>query len=263
MICGHDTVRRHLEEQLPAVTLLRGPESVGKRTLSEHLAHHHGYLEVDTKRHLQLTVDDSRELRRFCSTTPMGKAGKLGIVRLGGATDAALNSLLKLLEEPPPYARFILSSVDSPLDTIASRAQVFRLGLLTPEQLLLVLTARLGMEPKMAERASVLGRGQVSRALLVGEQDAGRAYVLGALKAVSDQDGELLAAALNKWDDAAHELLATWCREAITGRWQTFTTAETFGLAGTDIPYTILEKLRLAARPRLAARVALEACLVR
>lgn len=257
VIVGHEKVRTQLEQNLPPVTLLRGPASVGKRTLALHLAAVHGVREVDIRFSPLLTVDEAREFRLFAATAPFGPL-KIMIFRLESAGSRALNALLKALEEPPPTVRYLLLSTDSTLDTIASRAVVYRLGLLSESELRLVLVDCLGMVPTLASRAASVGGGQVQRALQAGEADSQRTHVLTALKAVSDKDPELLERAMEQWEIEQHELLVSWCLEAVTGRWCRFTEQESFGLERTDVPMMLLHELRLRARPKLAARVVLE-----
>jgi replication-associated recombination protein RarA len=253
---GHDAVRAELERHLPQVVLLRGPVSVGKRTLADHLIRHHGVAEHDVRRVDKLTADVARDLRSFVCVAPMGRR-KVVIIDLDDASETALNVLLKTLEEPPPWAAFLLTAAHPTLDTIASRAMTYRMGLLSEEQLFLVLTGRLGMEQKAAERAARLGRGQVDAAQAVGETDANRARVLGALKAVKDSDPDLLDRVLSSWTEVDHELLGTWAAEAMCKRWRVFSADESFGLADTAIPRKLLSSLRLGARAKLSAVVAL------
>lgn len=94
----------------------------------------------------------------------------------------AANSLLKLLEEPPPHTSLILLTENPQelLPTIRSRAIVYRLGALPAAELEGVLTQR-RPELKVLERALVsrLAEGAVGRALsldldtyLASRQDA-------------------------------------------------------------------------------------------
>jgi hypothetical protein len=219
---------------------------------------HHGVLPADTRKLEKLSVDEARDLVRFAGIAPFGKT-KLVVARLDGASEAALNALLKLLEEPPPTIKFILLSVWPPLDTITSRCHVYRLGLLRRDELFDVLVHRMGMAPAAADTAAGLGRGQVQAALTADQQDVGRAACLSVLKAIHDRDSDLLEQAASRWDENAQALLLRWCVEAITGRWQAFTEAETFGLTkDPNVPRRVLLALRLNARPKLAVRAALE-----
>lgn len=250
-------MREALEQRLPAVILLRGPASVGKWTLGEYLAQHHRVRPDDFRRLPRLTAEASRGLVDFARVAPMGRL-KLVLARLDGASEQSLNALLKLLEEPPPTIVFILTTVRPTLDTISSRSSVYGMGLLEPAELCRILETQ-GMSAAAAARASELGRGQVAAALTAERQDASRAKVLSVLKAVKDKDRALLESAAVAWDDDCHALLNRWVIEAITGRWQAFTDAETYGLtADGKLPRRILLALGSNARPRFVIRSAFD-----
>lgn len=94
----------------------------------------------------------------------------------------AANSLLKVLEEPPPYAHIVLlaENVGNLLPTIRSRSSIFRLGALPPEQIESVLAEeRKDWNPKQRELVARLAEGAVGQALgfdlegyLANRQDA-------------------------------------------------------------------------------------------
>lgn len=70
------------------------------------------------------TVDEARELKALAGTRPVkGKAEKIFVLKMDGITTEAQNALLKLLEEPPEYARFflIVPSTHLLLPTVKSR----------------------------------------------------------------------------------------------------------------------------------------------
>ena len=94
----------------------------------------------------------------------------------------AANSLLKILEEPPAYAHIFLLA-ENPgelLPTIRSRASIFRLGALPPEQIEAVLAEqRKDWKPKQRALVARLAQGAVGQALgfdleahLASRQDA-------------------------------------------------------------------------------------------
>lgn len=253
-VFGHEKNRLQLERELPPVSLFRGPPSVGKWTTAQYLSQFHGVLKADVREVELLNADAARDIKQFCSTAPFGER-KLIVARLDQALAGSLNSLLKLLEEPPRTVSFILTSVKPTLDTIASRSHVFRFGLLPRDDLFDILVHRVGMAPNVADRAADLGRGQVQRAIMSDQQDASKASVMAVLKSIKDCDKDLLSAASQKWDESAHALLVQWCIEAITGRWQVFTESESFGLhKDKQLTRRILISLRSGARPRLAMR---------
>lgn len=91
----------------------------------------------------------------------------LGAEGLGrGGADAG-NSLLKNLEEPPPYAHFILtaSSLSAVLPTIVSRCQVVNFGLLPVSVIEEALQTRFGVAPALARFLAAYCEGRLGRAV--------------------------------------------------------------------------------------------------
>lgn len=99
-----------------------------------------------------------------------------------GFMKEAANSLLKILEEPPAYAHIVLLA-DNPgelLPTIRSRASIFRLGALPPEQIEALLAEKRGdWKPKQRALVARLAEGAIGQALgfdlegyLASRQDA-------------------------------------------------------------------------------------------
>lgn len=259
---GHAEVRTQLEAHLPPVVLVRGPRSVGKRTLGIHLLSHHGAQKVDRLEVLTCNVEQARLLRDFFSTAPMGKI-KGAVVRLDGASEQSLNALLKLLEEPPPSGRFVLTSAGTTLATVESRSVLVRVGLLHQSEVESVLRSR-GYSDGAAVDAARLGDGTVFGAMSGSVDESARASVLSVLKAVADRDRERLELAVHGWSDDAHALLRVFAIEARTGRWRVFAPTDSFGLAKDVAAITgLVHDLSRSARPRLAARYALYRALQR
>ncbi|KGQ21162.2 hypothetical protein THFILI_04825 [Thermus filiformis] len=176
-VIGHEEVLALLKD-LPAQTLLfTGPEGVGRRRVARWLAEEGGgeYLELspEEKARPEIRLERVEELLDWLSTTPRGRF-KLGAV--DGAhllTEAAANALLKLLEEPPSYARLVLiaPSREVVLPTLASRALevAFRP---VPQEALLSLT----QDPLLLAYAQG-APGRLIRAL----EEGGRVHGLYAL----------------------------------------------------------------------------------
>lgn len=219
---GHEKCRLALEAELPAQpVLLLGPESTGKWVLASWLALHHAtwynqWLEPKPR------MDRVREMRKFLATAPVpsdyGSGVKVVAMNLDHGTAAVQNAILKELEEPPDYARFLLVASRSPLPTISSRCLIWRLGELTDEQVAAVLVTR-GISERDAVMVAPAGRGRVAPALaaLEGFRPA-KSAVLGVLRAVSARDKDLLEKVVRGWGDTEDWMLRELLGAAASGR---------------------------------------------
>ena len=81
--------------------------------------------------------------------------------------ESAANSLLKVLEEPPPYVVFILLAPSSSrvLPTIISRSQMLRLQAFPTGELTDFLVAQAGIEGDRAAMLSLYSEGRIGQAL--------------------------------------------------------------------------------------------------
>lgn len=267
MIIGHTQARELLERELPPVTLLRGPESVGKWQLGLHLLSHHGVLSVDQRTYRQLDMGAARDILAFAERAPFGTI-KCVLLDTDTASQQVLNALLKLLEEPPATVKFILVSSKKLLDTITSRAAVYNLGLLSEEEVYQVLASLQTPQGKPqfgfadAHRLASLSRGQVGPALTALRYGDSKDRVIKLLSAVAARDRVAFDRALGTvhdkiWEQVEENLLFTWAYEAITKRWRIFTEAESFGLEKTTVPNYIIRRLRANSAPALRARAQL------
>jgi DNA polymerase III subunit delta' len=139
-------------------------------------------------------IDQIRELKRDAAYPPYEARWKVFIIEDAEAMRAeAANSLLKVLEEPPPGVVLILltESTASLLPTIVSRAQSVRFGFVPPAEIARTLTSR-GVPPDRARYLAALSGGRVGRALEAAGAGADafdrRAGVLQTLAAVSTGD---------------------------------------------------------------------------
>jgi DNA polymerase-3 subunit delta' len=82
------------------------------------------------------------------------------------------NTLLKTLEEPPPWATLILVTANEAalLPTILSRCQIFRFSPLAPEALEGLLVARHGFAPDRAALLAAVAGGGIARALSLADE---------------------------------------------------------------------------------------------
>jgi DNA polymerase-3 subunit delta' len=82
------------------------------------------------------------------------------------------NTLLKTLEEPPPWATLILVTANEAalLPTILSRCQIFRFSPLAPEELEELLVARHGFPKDRAGLLAAVSGGGIARALALADE---------------------------------------------------------------------------------------------
>jgi DNA polymerase III delta' subunit len=120
-----------------------------------------------------LKIDQMRLLKDTAYLKPM--AGKKRVFVVADAekmNDEASNSLLKILEEPPPFSHIILVTPNPYriIPTIKSRCQIFQFSPISKEEIQKVLVGK-GIQP---ERAHVLSRqvdGNLKQALELDWED--------------------------------------------------------------------------------------------
>lgn len=85
---------------------------------------------------------------------------------------SAANSLLKVLEEPPPYVLFVLTAPNAAriLPTIQSRCQMVRLTAAPVDAVAAQLVAQLGVEPERAAELAAHTEGRIGWALRLARE---------------------------------------------------------------------------------------------
>jgi len=249
---------------LPVVSLLIGPDGVGKMMLALEAADFHGYPKYDTYCHRgPLHRSDAETMLAFARTAGSTVKGKLVIACLDGASATAQNALLKMLEEPPGRVKFILTASEPPLLTIFSRAFVLRCGLLTDHDVEEILILQ-GHDGAAARAAAALAGGRPGAALAaIGSTEDAVGRVKAALKAVSSRSTDQLAAVFRNtagpWTGDHHKLLTQWAAEALSSRWRLFSPQDAPGLSSLDARYVLTTTDHFSgARPWLADRAVLE-----
>lgn len=168
--------------------------------------------------------------------------GKRTVVVLFDAhkmTIEAQNAFLKVLEEPPASAVFILVTEfpDQLLPTITSRCQVVRFGYLSDEAVSGFLEKFFSLSREDALRRSVLAMGDVERAVKIGDEDFTRisgkaAAVLSSV--ASRKSAELLS--------HAEEIAFGFSREEAGGVLDELTILVRIVHRGLDRGYTDVER---------------------
>jgi len=141
-VIGHEAVLALLPRLTAQTLLFSGPEGVGRRTVARwyawglnrgfpppSLGEHPDVLEVgpkarDLRGRAEVRLEEVAPLLEWFSSHPRERVKVAILDSAHLLTEAAANALLKLLEEPPSYARIVLiaPSRATLLPTLASRA---------------------------------------------------------------------------------------------------------------------------------------------
>jgi len=150
-----------------------------------------------------IKIDQVRQLRETLTLRAYEARVKVAILDdAGQMTIEGVNSLLKILEEPPSQTLFVLVSqqLGNLPATLISRAQVLRFGLMPYDQVVTFLRQH-GWEPDEAERVAHLSGGRPGAALgldLATVQER-RADALQLLTQALAGDPSVLLASAEQW----------------------------------------------------------------
>ncbi len=167
----------------------------------------------------RIRIPQIRALEHDLSRAPFEGRWKIAILRrFEEAEEAAANAFLKTLEEPPAYARLILTSRDASLllPTIASRCQVLALRPLPVAEVESALIGRWHVDPEAAHLLARLSGGRLGWAVRASADPAllaARSAALDALAAtLSEGRAERLARSeqLARKKEALPEVLEEW-----------------------------------------------------
>jgi DNA polymerase III subunit delta' len=236
-VIGHDGQKEYIDRLLSGSALahaylLAGPSGLGKRLFAEDVvrALHEGRLisrnpdhmvlmpgiHEDTGKPTDIPVEAVRDMKVWAYQKPLYGAVKTVIVddadRLG---DAAANTFLKVLEEPPAYVHFLLLTArpGDVLATIASRCQEMTFGLLSDAQMNTVLAGvRIDADDAQLLRAVASGRPGIAQTLLRDKRLPVVARRIAQLEQVlkSGIAERLVAAKTIAEDDALSDTVSWW-----------------------------------------------------
>jgi len=214
------------DEGVPHALLFYGPSGCGKTTLARIVANElrcsahdfHEYNAADTR-----GIDTVREIAANCAFMPM--SGPVRVYLLDEChrlTQDGANALLKVLEEPPSHAYFILCTTEPEklLATIKTRCSAFQVRLLEPPDMTKLLNTvceyeGAGFPAKIVKEIVYAAQGSPRNALVIldqvidieddeqvlaaiGELALGEAEVIDICRAFMGQDSRV-----NKWKTVA------------------------------------------------------------
>lgn len=221
------------KNRLAHAYLFAGPDGVGKKTCAQIMARTLNCMEGEaepcdacrscTKEfhpdiHLiepkgaSLRIDQIRELQNSVAYKPYEGKWKIYILEdADKLTEAAANSLLKTLEEPPPATAFILltSKIDKLLPTIRSRCQQINFRPIGKEKILAFLEKHYpDSEIEMRELAATLAEGSIGRAssFLQSEDNLARVEEIREIYRIIGQDDLAPFTIAEKWKNRKEEL---------------------------------------------------------
>jgi len=235
------------EDNIAHAYLLVGPRHVGKRTLAINLAQAlncddvkppcgqcYSCRRILAGKHADVTstgldfkteigIDDMRRLQSLANLPPYeGKCKVFIIDEAEYLSIEAANSLLKILEEPPPKVVWLLLSAEESrlLPTVISRCQRLELKPMSPEQIQKILTHSYKIAPIKAKLLARLCHGCLGWALSALLDDnllRQRSQSIDRLSSLLDADlkqrftyAQELATLLSQDRRSAIEIMETW-----------------------------------------------------
>lgn len=197
LILGHATTLSRIPNPLPPTLLLVGPSSVGKSIVARVLAKSTGVIGFDYQRKERMGKADAQDVIRHHQMHPLSGTVRTSVLDMTRSTPEAQNALLKLLEDPPAYSRFILHSDVEPLLTLSSRCFRLQFGTLSDSEIAQILE-RLKTPEHVIEEASRLASGQVANAIEYANSHQARRATEKILLAVAEQNPEKVERALRE-----------------------------------------------------------------
>lgn len=250
-IIGHQDIIRTLETALREdkaghAFLFTGPVGIGKKTIARSFAaallcrdgtalpdcdcpgccqfriNAHPDLVTVVPSGNSIKIEQLRELQRTMYLRPLlGKRKVFIFPDAEQLTEAAANSFLKLLEEPPPGIVFIFTAVrtEQILPTIRSRCQIYQLFPVDPDLIAAWLTGR-GVPKEIALERAAASQGSPGQALaqntvslpqgVLSYQDIIRQDLLQLLKIggeLEKKDRQEIVLILRAWEAEARDEL--------------------------------------------------------
>lgn len=230
--------------QISHCYLIYGPDGSGKTTLAGAMAaamqctgttppcgtcqacrkvlsgNHPDVITVDDPDKKSVSVELIRQVQADAYIRPNeGKRKVYVIPRAGEMTDSAQNALLKLMEEPPPYAVFLLLTPNAQrlLPTVRSRCAALRLEPVSKEETVAWLRQKFPKaDPAAMEAAWLRAGGYPGQAAVLMEEGGQLPQTAAFAAAYESRDPlalvQLLAAMERKSRAELREILQQWYR---------------------------------------------------
>ena len=238
-VVGHTEQKKYFQrmiskDSLAHAYLLNGPQGVGKRMLADELAvallsdgglalaNNPDFILLqpgvnkETGKPTEIPVESVRTMKSWAYQRPMYGARKVVLIDDAERTsDAASNTLLKVLEEPPAYLYFLLVSSRSGqlLETISSRCQDVVFRTLEDEEMKQALDAsKMDADDKQLVSAVVSGRPGAALRLMREEKLPAVAKAIAGLEKmlVSGTVERIVFAKKIADDDDALQIVHWW-----------------------------------------------------
>ena len=256
-VVGHTAIKERFYKELPYSLLLTGPEGIGKRRLASYLAQQHAEpfdiltLGVeDTKVKKAVSIQQVRECGKFISTRPFSNTHKVVVIDATVITDAATQALLRMLEEPPASARFIITTSGSLPLTVLSRCTRVQVPLLSEAEVTEVLELQ-GFPTEMAKTAARLSEGSVGKALAYMKNSERRRAILSVLHLMVGKKLSSVVPLVRKFEQTEVDEAITFFEDVLLAPFGrlSFYTAKELALGASFTPVEIEAYLKLLQTP--------------
>ena len=224
-------LRGFLPDKVPHCIMLTGPSGCGKTTAGRILKNEMGcdektdqnmdFVEINASNDRGINL--SREIQTVAKHKPMaGKCRVYLIDEAHGLTGQAQKSFLKILEDTPKHAYFMLATTDPQnlIKTIHTRSTIVKFRSLTKDEIMTLLKRVIKAESlkttkKIAEKIAKICGGSARKALVMlgsianveGEQEQLKVLDASDLDTPTEDLCKILMNRHKDWDDARKILL--------------------------------------------------------